>query len=319
MGRKRFLSTILVALGAVFLGWCLQGKTRRVRVPERTRLHLVEREGRPWLHWESPEASGVVFQMEASSRLETIGVAPEPAHEHVVELAGWLGAGPVRVRVRPDRGPAPPPLELAPEQVLPYLDRLAAAILSGRSPDAWSRLGRFSELYLSSGRGELSLKTRLQAFLVERRHEAGPGGATWLWNDTHRPRRLPGIPGAPLLAGTGAEPQSAGPGDEGMVFELPPVPSQLVELAVRVELSPTPAPDVHLMATLSSGWKALLEPGPEGGQAFQRLDARALEPGGTRGTLTVHAGPEAPEGVRVSLLEVGVRYLPGEGPDRAHP
>jgi hypothetical protein len=270
------------------------------------RLELVEREGKPWLLWVGDQPSAVEFQMESRARYEVVGRAEETQGSHAMELAGWLGRGPVKIHAHPTRGTRPPPLEIAPADVTPYLDRLAASVVERRDEAAWRHLGRFAELYFETGVGSLETKRRLQRILVGDLAAAGPGGARWLWGETWGPSSHSRLPGAPLAEAPELRPRSAGPGEPGMTTRLPIVETDEVELQVQVEVSPTPARDYHLVATLEGGWPVLLTPGPEGGEAYQRLDARALGPAGTQVVVTVHG----PEDLRVSVVRLGLRYLP---------
>ena len=286
--------------------------------PVIARLELVEREGRPWLLWVGDESSSVEFQMETHTRFEVIGRAEQARRSHAMELGGWLGRGPVKIHARPATGTRPPPLELTPKDIEPYLDRFAQAIVATRDETAWRHLGRFAELYFHTGIGDFETKKRLQQRLVEAPEGVGPGGAQWLWGEGHAPSRTSGLPGAPLAEAPDVRPRSSGPGEPGMTTRLPVVDTEEVELQVQVEVSPTPAKDYHLVATLEGGWPVLLAPGPEGGEAYQRFDARALGPAGTRVVVTAHG---AAEDLRVSVVRIGLRHLP-RGPGGlagAHP
>lgn len=270
------------------------------------RFELVEREGSPWLLWVGDEPSSVEFQMESHARFEAIGRAEQARQSHAMELSGWLGRGPVKVHAQPAVGTRPPPLELTPADITPYLNRLAEAAGARQDEAAWRRLGRFAELYFATGVGDLETKRRLQRRLVRSPEAAGPGGARWLWGETWSPTRRSGLPGAPFAEAPDVRPRSAGPGEPGMTTRLPAVDTEEVELQVQVEVSPTPAHGYHLVATLEGGWPVLLTPGPEGGEAYQRLDARALGPAGTQVVVQVHGA----EDVRVSVVRLGLRYLP---------
>jgi hypothetical protein len=275
----------------------------------RPTLQLLEREGRPWVLWQGREPSGVVFLMEDRSRIETIGVATQSARQQVVELAGWLGSGPVRISARPDQGEAPPPLILSPREVEPYLDLLASRILRRRSEEAWRRLGRFARLYFSSGVGNLEIKKELQARLVSEGQEAGPGGARWLWGSEFSPQQVTGLPGAPRLEGEILGTESTGVGEKALHVSFPPVRGALAELEVQVEVSPTPATNYWLEVEFSTGWRAALHPAPLGGFAFQRLDQRAFDPEGTECRLRLHGSSGSEEELRVSLVGAGLRVL----------
>lgn len=314
--NRRLTALLLFALGGMGAGWLLTRPPVEVLPrPEGPRLSLVERDGRPWLLWEGTTPSGVVFQMENQSRVETIGVATHPARQQVVELAGWLGSGAVRVHARPDSGPTPVPLTLTPSEIEPYLDLLASRVLRRRSEEAWRRLGRFSGLYFSSGVGDLELKTELQALLVREAGEAGPGGARWLWGHTFGPSRETGLPGSPRVE---AEVLGERQEDSPPRFRLPPVEGGVGELEIQVEVSPTPARDYWLEVELAGGWRARLAPGPEGGHAFQRLDLRALGEGPCEGRIHLRRGPDAPEELGFSLVGVALRILPQEEPLHAN-
>lgn len=302
----------MASLAAFSILLCLRLVPSTASSPtQHTSLKLVDRDGEPWLLWEGPQASGAVFQMESAHRVETIGVASQPERAQAVQLAGWLGTGSVRVFARPDHGKGPPPLMLSGREIEPYLDRLAFQVTEAEDEAAWRKLGRFSSLYFSSGMGDLPIKRKLQTFLAERRQFAGPGGARWLWGDLHCPRRETTLPGAPFVEARRRGNPRLGVHDGYVDLELPSVRSTSVELEVQVEVSPTPAKGYFLEVRFESGWTALLSPGPQGGFAYQTLDAReVLEGGKARVRLVADPSISHPE-TRVALLRAGIRYLPG--------
>ncbi len=313
--NPKFRSTILAVLLAIPVVLVIQSlQAPPPAAPQTPGLKLVENQGRPWIYWKGQEPSPVQFQMEDDARLETIGLAEEVNDVHVVELAGWLGTQSVRIHAQPERGKAPPSLEIQPQEVQAYLDRLSRVVVETQEEAAWNRLGSFSELYFSPGYGDFESKKRLHNLLVARQDQAVSDGApsAWMWPEKYQPSQTSSFPGAPRVNAGDPVPQAAALKDPGIAFSLPAVDSQFVELEVHVEVSPTPAKDFWFVATLGSGWKVLLIPGEVGGYAYQRLDPRALSSPNTSCLLTIHGGSEAPKDLRVSLLSAGLRYLPTE-------
>lgn len=308
MSRRELSWTILaVLLAGALVGLELRHGAGRGAGGGAPRLSLVTRDQHPWLLWEGPEASGVVFEMEGGGRREVIGVATDHARRHAVRLQGWLGTGPVTVRARPDLGPAPPALTLDGGRVLGYLDGLAEAVLVGDRGEAWQGLGRFAGLYFASPRAGWKSKRALQRLLVVQGPEAGPGGAGWMWGEAFRPARVSGLPGAREVRAPAPEDPHLIAG-QALHVDLPPVPrGARVELTLRLTVSPTPAPPYRVEAEFETGWTARLEPGPTGGAAFQRLDPRALLRAGTGVALRLRGGEGA---VLAEVEEVAVRYLP---------
>ncbi len=275
-------------------------------------LVKVERAGRPWLVAEVLEPTGVVFEMQSSAQREIIGVSSRRERVHALELEGWLGPGKVMLRARPDGGPEPPPLALDGSEVRAHLDRLALEILAGDRSESWSRLGRFADLYFGSKVADAGVKQRLQALLARGGAEDGPGGSAWLWGATGRSHRVPLLPGAREIEAIPPEDPRLDPrGATQCLVELPEVPSAAdLELGVTLELAPTPAPGLAVTVELETGWWLRLEPGPEGGAVYQRLDPRALSPGGTGARFRLVAPAGSPKGVRASVARVVLRYLP---------
>lgn len=304
-------AVILAAALLAFMGYGAFRQGSGEPPPERVALTLVERGGEPWLLFESPRATKVDFKMECGLRVETIGVADRVQNRHALALAGWLGSGSVTVRALPAEGPVPAPLVLTGAEVRPYLERLAGRVAAGDQGEAWRALGRFAGLYFSSGYGELATKAKIQSRLATLGSFSGPGGADWLWGEAHRPRRESALPGARELDAPGIEEPSLGQGREVLV-DLPGLPgADDVEVGVLVEVAPTPAKGYWLEGELESGFRLRLEPGPEGGWAWQRLDARALGPAGNGLKLALKSqDPEILARLAASVVRATIRFLP---------